>query len=678
MADDKPGAAERTQLHTGISAKPTPQSSESGTLFRPSQMGVATAAPAANTASTASTNSSSNSSDWQLTNPSQWSSKDDIVLGIGSVLKERFVLERVVGKGGMGTVFCARDRRKEEAQDRFPYVAVKILNEDFKRHPESLKLLQREARKAQQLAHPNIVTTFDFDRDGGNVFIVMELLQGQSLDRVIKQTDGRGMSFADALQIVGALCQALGYAHKKNVIHSDFKPANAYVLEDGTVKILDFGIARAKTRTDAPEAEQTKFRVDDLGALTPSYASLEMLDGDDPDPRDDLYALACVTYELLTGKHPFGRQPAKFAMEYNLKLVRPKGLSSRRWAALKRALAFKREDRTPSAEAFFAELASDQRSPVWSWGIAASGVAMIAGAVYWTVQQQAEQAVTASSVATPVQPIVATPVAPAAPTSGPTTAQVDSQEDLTNRRKEWLLQIAKANDVQTAIDVLHELRTQLPSDDVFVTETGPQAIANANLRLADRALQRGSYSAAGNYLDAAQKIYPTVSGLQPRQEALTTIATLDSSLRNGTPSVDTIRRHLMQIEEVIPATYPAVEENLANTFAERIRRTRQSNAPAAATLLTVATQTFGQAPAIVALNKSMETTKQPEPRVVQPAPPPAPTPAIEKPVEQPPATQNVKPEPAPQPAVQQPVTPPPAAPKVEEKPKKKPDVIITF
>jgi predicted Ser/Thr protein kinase len=672
MADEKPGAAERTRITSKENTTGTAHSTESGTLFRPSQIGVATGTPAANTSGT---HSKSNASDWQLTNPSQWQGQDQDVLGVGSVLKERFTLERIVGKGGMGTVFCARDRRKEEAQDRFPYVAVKILNEDFKRHPESLKLLQREARKAQQLAHPNIVTTFDFDRDGSNVFIVMELLQGQSLDRVIKQTDGRGMSFPDALQIVGALCQALGYAHKKNVIHSDFKPANAYVLEDGTIKILDFGIARAKTRTDAPEAEQTKFRVDDLGALTPSYASLEMLDGEDPDPRDDIYALACVTYELLTGKHPYGRQPAKFAMEYNLKLVRPKGLSSRRWAALKHALAFKREDRTPSAEAFIAELANDQRSSVWSWGIAASGIAMIAGAVYWTVQQQAEKAAlattTQSPVTTPTQPIV-NASALAAP-AGPTAAQLESQEDLTNRRKEWLLQIAKANDVQTAIDVLHELRTQLPSDDVFVMETGPQAIANANLRLADRALQRGSYSATSNYLEAAQKIYPTVSGLQPRQEALATIAALDSSLRNGTPSVDTIRRQLMQIEEDIPAAYAAVEENLANTFAERIRRTRQTNAPAATTLLSVATQTFGQVPAIIALNKSMEAAKQPEPRVVQPAPQPAPAPVV-----QPPVTQVAQPEPTPPPVVQEQPKPPPAAPKAEEKPKKKPDVIITF
>jgi len=676
MADDKPGPAERTQLISGNSAKPAPQSTESGTLFRPSQMGVSTAAPAANTAST---HSKSNASDWQMTSPSQWTGTDGSVLGVGSVLKERFALERIVGKGGMGTVFSARDRRKEEAQDRFPYVAVKILNEDFKRHPESLKLLQRESRKAQQLAHPNIVTVFDFDRDGSNVFIVMELLQGLSLDRVIKQAE-RGMPFADAMQIVAALGQALAYAHKKNVIHSDFKPANAYVLEDGTVKILDFGIARARQREDAPEAEQTKFKVDDLGALTPSYASLEMLDGADPDPRDDLYALACVTYELLTGKHPFGRQPAKFAMEYNLKPARPKGLSSRRWAALKHALAFKREDRTLSVEAFIAELANEQRSPVVGWGIAAAGVALIAGAVYWSARQPIPAALptTANTPATSAETTSSIPALAPAP---PASEQAAAQRDLIEQRKEWLLQIAKANDVQTAIDVLRELKEQVPSDDPFVNDTGPQAIAAANLRLADRALQRTSYAAAGEYLEAARKIYPTASGLQTRKEALVTIAKLDSSLQSGALSVDTIRVQLMQIEEDIPVAYSAVEAQLASTLVERIKKTRQTNASAAATLLSVATQTFGGVPAVAALNKDADAAKQqavakqPEARAAV-APQPEPTP-IEKSNAQP-VQQTAKPEPAPQapapePAKQEPVAPDPKANK-----KSKPNVIITF
>ncbi len=125
--------------------------------------------------------------------PSHWTPTDSGPLGPGSVVKDRFVLEEKIGQGGMGTVYKARDRRKEEAQDRNPYVALKVLNEDFKRHPRSLQALQREARKAQALQHPNIVTVYDFDRDGTNVYMVMELLEGEPLDRLIRRHKGVGL-----------------------------------------------------------------------------------------------------------------------------------------------------------------------------------------------------------------------------------------------------------------------------------------------------------------------------------------------------------------------------------------------------------------------------------------------------------------------------------------------------
>src|SRR4029077_8377227 len=130
-------------------------------------------------------------------------------LGAGSVVKDRFVLEEELGRGGMGIVFKARDLRKEEAQDRNPWVALKLLNDEFRRHPESLKALQRESRKAQHLAHANVVTVYDFDRDGGNVFMVMELLQGQSLDRIIRDNEGAGVGTDKALRLVRDMCRAM-------------------------------------------------------------------------------------------------------------------------------------------------------------------------------------------------------------------------------------------------------------------------------------------------------------------------------------------------------------------------------------------------------------------------------------------------------------------------------------
>src|SRR6202020_2341272 len=97
--------------------------------------------------------------------PALWTDAGPVP-GVGSLINNRFVLEESIGSGGMGTVFKSRDLRKVEAQDRNPYVAIKILNEEFRRHPQALQALQRESRKTQKLAHPNIVTVYDFDRDG--------------------------------------------------------------------------------------------------------------------------------------------------------------------------------------------------------------------------------------------------------------------------------------------------------------------------------------------------------------------------------------------------------------------------------------------------------------------------------------------------------------------------------
>ncbi|HMN47142.1 MAG TPA: bifunctional serine/threonine-protein kinase/formylglycine-generating enzyme family protein [Povalibacter sp.] len=318
-----------------------------------------------------STGANSSSGGW---NDLQAASSQFRPLRPGDTIKERFVLEDVIGKGGMGVVFRVRDLRKEEAQDRHPYAALKVLGEDFKRHPESLKALQREARKAQNLAHPNIVTVYDFDRDGSNVYIVMELLEGQPLDRYIKDLDGKGLTVAKALPIVRGLCGALGYAHEHQVVHSDFKPANAFITKSGAIKVFDFGIARAAKRPDAEDdtSGKTLFDAGTLGALTPAYASCEMLEGGEPDPRDDIYALGCVVYELLTCQHPFERKTAVQARDAKLKPKPIRGLTSRQWRALRRSLAFDRDARSPSIAKFLEEISPEKRSPALWGGIAAA------------------------------------------------------------------------------------------------------------------------------------------------------------------------------------------------------------------------------------------------------------------------------------------------------------------
>jgi len=272
------------------------------------------------------------------------------------VLKERFTLEKVIGLGGMGVVYKATDRLKVEARDREPYVAIKVLSEEFKSHPESFIALQRESRKTQRIAHPNVVKVYDFDRDGDTVFMTMEHMEGVPLDQLIKQYSTTGLPREEVWNIIGGLCSALIYAHAENIVHSDFKPGNIFVTDTGVPKIFDFGIARAVANVDRQsggQKDKTVFDAGTLGALTPAYASLEMLQGAEPDVRDDVYALGCIAYEMLTGVHPFNRIPADEACKSRLKPRKITSIKKRQWKAIEKALMFRREDRLESVEEFY-------------------------------------------------------------------------------------------------------------------------------------------------------------------------------------------------------------------------------------------------------------------------------------------------------------------------------------
>ncbi|MDX1528379.1 MAG: serine/threonine-protein kinase, partial [Gammaproteobacteria bacterium] len=294
----------------------------------------------------------------------------------GDHLRDRFQLLSKLGEGGMGAVWKGKDMLKEEARDRNPFVAIKLLQGDFKEHPEAFIALQRETAKQQRLAHPNIATVYDFDRDDSSntVFMTMEVLEGQPLDSFIRRLPAGGLSVEQAMPLIEQLCNGLAYAHSHALVHADLKPGNCFYTKDGTIKLLDFGIARAsKTKADA-EGETTLFDPGELGALTPTYATLEMFEGADPDPRDDIYALAIMTYQLLTGKHPYGKKSAPKAKELELKPEPIAKLNKRQNKALMRGLAFEREDRTATVEEFYESIRPKKsRAPMF----AAAGVAAL-------------------------------------------------------------------------------------------------------------------------------------------------------------------------------------------------------------------------------------------------------------------------------------------------------------
>jgi serine/threonine protein kinase len=315
-------------------------------------------------------------------------------IALGSRLRDRFILDEVLGIGGMGIVYRGRDLLKVEARDRNPYVAIKVLREDFKKRDDAFIMLQREASRQQRLAHPNIVTVYDFDRTGDTIFISMELLEGTALD-IYLNSDGRdrGVPYAEAIALIEGMCAALMYAHEHGIVHADFKPSNCFVMQGGKVKVLDFGIARAMRRPNQADGTVTVYDGRLLGAMTPAYASPEMAEESaDPDPRDDIYGLACVCYELLTGNHPFDRLSALVARGRKLAPKPVPSLSPRQNRALAQALSFDREARTPTVREFFSGLRAADAPKRWRWSkkTALIGAAIIvviaAGALWFSIQ----------------------------------------------------------------------------------------------------------------------------------------------------------------------------------------------------------------------------------------------------------------------------------------------------
>lgn len=296
----------------------------------------------------------------------------------GDTLNDRFVLEATLKRGGMGTVFKALDKRRLEVDARTVYVAIKALNLELSLHPDALRALQHEAFQAQSLSHPNIVNVFDFDRDGDIAFITMELLEGETLASLMKRIKPEVLPRDKSMALISDMAAGLAYAHERGILHADFKPANVYVMKDGSAKVLDFGVARALDAGRGHGNGGSEFDPGTLGGKTPAYATKETLEGRDPDPRDDVYALACVAYQLLSGRHPFGDLSAKEAQEKEITPSRIKGLKRRQWRGLAGGLALERDHRTPSVTQLLEELGavpeavykSPVRQPeVWGAGL---------------------------------------------------------------------------------------------------------------------------------------------------------------------------------------------------------------------------------------------------------------------------------------------------------------------
>lgn len=307
----------------------------------------------------------------------------------GYCIRRRYVLERPIGSGGMGQVWKARDLVSEQARDPNPFVALKLLNADFEADPDAFVALQRETRKAQELAHPNIITVYAFDTDGdgsGRAFMSMELLEGESLDNRIDRHPA-GLPRSDASPLIVGMAKGLEYAHKKGIVHSDFKPGNVFITKSDAPKVLDFGIARA-AKIAGVERTEDSFDAGVLGGLTMAYASSEMIERHEPHPVDDVYALGLVAYELLTGSHPFRGQNAIEARAKGMKPARIRSLRRYEWEAIARALQFDRHKRWQNAGEFLRAF-EGKSIAVRVLGVLALLLAITAGAFWYQAHSAA-------------------------------------------------------------------------------------------------------------------------------------------------------------------------------------------------------------------------------------------------------------------------------------------------
>jgi serine/threonine protein kinase len=286
----------------------------------------------------------------------------DEKLAIGQTLSGRYRIERELNEGGMGVVYLVSDQ--QVVGETF---AVKVLKDAL--DPQALQLLREEVRQTRKLSHPNIVDMHSVNVDGKRLYVLMEYLEGKSLDKLLDEEFGRGMPLSRAWPIIEDVGAALGYAHDHNVIHSDLKPANVFVTTSGRTKLLDFGIARVSR---GPLLHKQSGPL----ALTPAYASCEMLEGKEADRRDDIYPFASVIYEMLSGERPFGELTALEAREAGSQVPPLEMLTRGQNAALANALAFDRERRTSSVEKLLKGLGADKRFRARPIGVL--GGAMIA------------------------------------------------------------------------------------------------------------------------------------------------------------------------------------------------------------------------------------------------------------------------------------------------------------
>jgi serine/threonine protein kinase len=281
--------------------------------------------------------------------PDEARQPDRLTIPPNYALRRRYKLGAIIARGGMSTVYRATDTLRVRARAAECDVAVKLVDLIGPTRPDAIELIHREARRMRELAHPNIVRVFDSDVDGPYHFIVMELLEGQTLAQRLRRESIVG---TDIPGIIAPVADALDCAHAQGIVHGDLKPGNIFLTTKREVKLLDFGLAFAARAVTGDDDDPTIVYLARVGGLTPSFAAYEMLAGDPPSAASDVFALAVIAYILHAGRHPFDRRSALEAKALGLQPARPVHLDRRAWRVMSAALSFSPAERPQRAGEF--------------------------------------------------------------------------------------------------------------------------------------------------------------------------------------------------------------------------------------------------------------------------------------------------------------------------------------
>jgi serine/threonine protein kinase len=263
----------------------------------------------------------------------------------GRVLRDRYVLTQIIGIGGMCTVFQARDLEALPGSGKPTFVALKTPRPDYPDAARAIERLKREFEYAQRLSHIGIAQTFELASDGDIWFMTMELLEGESLAAILRR-QGAALPPYLIRRVLRGIADPMSYAHACGIAHGDLNPANVFVLAGERVKLIDFAAACG------PGERPT-------GAATLAYASPQVLDGEAPEPRDDLFSFGCIAYEMSMGQHPFARRPSNVVRAEGLRPEPPTKLANEAALALMSALSFDRDARPTDIKSLAKTLAPD-------------------------------------------------------------------------------------------------------------------------------------------------------------------------------------------------------------------------------------------------------------------------------------------------------------------------------